>query len=96
MCKKREGPSCSECSAHSSTGCVVGDVTLGGTTYAAPRRFVFAAVLAAFCALLWSAPPASAAVVVQPTLVQTIATSAYAQPTRILRASLIGPAETSS
>jgi DNA-binding beta-propeller fold protein YncE len=47
---------------------------------AAIRRFVFAAALAAFGALLWSAPPASAVVTVQPTLVKTIATSAYAQP----------------
>jgi DNA-binding beta-propeller fold protein YncE len=47
---------------------------------AAIRRFVFAAALAAFGALLWSAPPASAVVTVQPTLVKTIATSAYTQP----------------
>ena len=47
---------------------------------AAIRRFAFAAVLAAFGALFWSASPASAVVTVQPTLVKTIATSAYAQP----------------
>lgn len=43
-------------------------------------RFVCAAVLAAFGALLWSASPASAVVVVQPTLVKTIATSSFAPP----------------
>ena len=47
---------------------------------AAIRRFVFAAVLAAVGALLWSAPPASAAPVVHPTLVKTIATSGYTPP----------------
>jgi len=53
-------------------GNVVGYVALGGI-----RRFVFAAVLAAFGALLWPTSPASAAPVVHPTLVKTIATSAY-------------------
>jgi len=43
------------------------------------RRFVCAAVLTAFGALLWSAS-ASAVVVVHPTLVQTIATSAFTPP----------------
>ncbi len=56
-------------------GNVVGDAAVGGI-----QRFVCAAVLAAFGALLLAAPPASAAVVVQPTLVQTIATSQYTQP----------------
>ena len=41
------------------------------------RRLACAAVLAAFGALLWPASPASAAEVVHPTLVQTIATSAF-------------------
>ena len=41
------------------------------------RRFALAAVLAAFGALLWSAPPASAAPVVDLTLVKTIATSGF-------------------
>ena len=44
---------------------------------AGSRRFVCAAVLAAFGALLWSASPASAAEVVHPTLVQTIDTTRF-------------------
>jgi hypothetical protein len=41
------------------------------------RRFVCAVLLAASGALLWPAPPASAAEVVRPKLVQTIRTSAF-------------------
>ncbi len=44
------------------------------------RRLVWAAALSALGALLWLASPASAAVVVHPTLVKTIATSAYTPP----------------
>ncbi len=44
------------------------------------RRFACATVLATFGALLWSASPASAAVTVTPTLVRTIATSSFTQP----------------
>jgi DNA-binding beta-propeller fold protein YncE len=43
-------------------------------------RLLCAAAVAALGALLWLASPASAAVVVHPTLVKTIATSAYTQP----------------
>jgi hypothetical protein len=53
-------------------GNVVGYVAIRGRTYAA--------AVAALGALLWLASPASAAVVVHPTLVKTIATSAYTQP----------------
>ena len=43
-------------------------------------RFACALLLAVLGALLWPASPASAAEVVQPTLVQTIQTSAYSPP----------------
>jgi DNA-binding beta-propeller fold protein YncE len=44
------------------------------------RHFASATVLATFGALLWWASPAPAAVTVTPTLVKTIATSSFAQP----------------
>ena len=66
-------------------GNMVGSVALGGSTdgtrgITGIRRFACAAALAAFGALLWSASPASAVVVVHPTLVQTIATSSFTKP----------------
>jgi hypothetical protein len=57
-----------------------GSRSLAQTAPAGTRRFLCAVVAAAFGALLWSASPASAVVVVHPTLVQTIATSRFTPP----------------
>jgi DNA-binding beta-propeller fold protein YncE len=57
-----------------------GSRSLTPASSAGIRRFPCAVVLAAFGALFWSASPASAAQVVHPTLVQTIATSRFTPP----------------